>query len=308
MPRPRALSEGSTVAIVSPAGPVVPELLEEGIARLRGWGLEVRLDDELVYARDDSRGYLAGADARRHSALQRALDAPEVDAIVFSRGGYGTMRLLPDLDFARFDDDPTLLVGFSDLTALHLHVAGQRGVPTLHGPVVKSLRLHEPGDPSMNSLRAALFGERSAPFAVEGLRTVAGGRATGRLLGGNLTLLVHLLDSPFCPNLAETVLLVEEIGEEDYRLDRMFTALRLSEKARRPAGLVLGQFSDCHGTYVGSDELDAFVDQLAGEWGIPAVANFPSGHRDRNLAVPMGIDVELDADTGRLRFLDDAVA
>jgi muramoyltetrapeptide carboxypeptidase len=306
MPRPAALSEGSTVAVVSPAGPVVPDILEEGLEQLRDWGLEVRLDEDL-YTREPDRGYLAGNDDVRRRAVQRALDDPEVEAIVFSRGGYGTMRILPDLEFATSDGGPTLLVGFSDLTAMHLYVAGARGIPTLHAPVVKSLRMHEPGDRSLASLRGALFGTRAAPIAVDGLDRVTGGEATGRLLGGNLTLLVHMIGSPLCPDLNDTILLLEDIGEEDYRLDRAFTALRLAEKSRRPAGLILGNFTDCDGTFVEESELAQFVEVLGAEWEVPAVADFPSGHGSRNLAVPMGVEAELDADSGRVRITEDAV-
>jgi muramoyltetrapeptide carboxypeptidase len=306
MPRPLALSEGSTVAIVSPAGPVVPDILEEGLERLREWGLEVRLDDDL-YNRESDHGYLAGDDATRRRALQRALDDPEVEAVVFSRGGYGTMRILPELDFTSMERDPTLLVGFSDLTALHLHVAGLRGLPTLHGPVVKSMRMHDPGDRTLESLRGALFGTREMPITVDGLDRVTGGEATGRLLGGNLTLLVHMIDSPLCPDLNDTILLLEDVGEEDYRLDRAFTALRLAEKARRPAGLILGDFTDCEGTFVDDAEMADFVQSLAAEWEVPAVADFPSGHGSRNLAVPMGVEAALDADAGRVRISKDVV-
>jgi len=306
MSRPSALSRGSTVAVVSPAGPVVPDILEEGLEQLRDWGLEVRLDDDL-YTRESDHGYLAGDDDVRRRAVQRALDDPEVEAVVFSRGGYGTMRILPDLDFTSFDREPTLLVGFSDLTALHLHVAGVRGIPTLHAPVVKSMRMHEPGCPTLETLRGALFGTREAPIAVNGLDRVTGGEATGRLLGGNLTLLVHMIGSSLCPDLNDTILLVEDVGEEDYRLDRAFTALRMADKSRRPAGLILGDFTDCDGTFVEESEIAAFVEALAAEWEVPAVADFPSGHGSRNLAVPMGVEAEIDAEAGRVRISEDVV-
>lgn len=306
MHHPPPLTEGATVAVVSPAGPVVPDLLAPGLEILRGWGLDVHVHDD-VYTTDDRHGYLAGGDDVRARAVQEALDTPEVDAIVFSRGGYGTMRILPKLEFESPPARSTLLVGFSDLTALHLHLAGQLHVATLHAPVVKSLRMHETGDPSWTSLRAALFGQRSAPFAVDELETVTGGRATGRLLGGNLCVLVHMLDSPYCPDLSDTLLLLEDVGEEDYRLDRMFTALRLSNKAHRPAGLLLGQFTDCEGAYVEAADIDQFVADLAADFDVPTITDFPSGHETRNIAVPMGVRATLDADDGRVEFATDAV-
>ena len=306
MDHPPALSEDSTVAVVSPAGPVVADILAPGLQTLRDWGLDVRLHDD-VYETEEHYGYLAGADEMRLRAVQCALDDPQVEAIVFSRGGYGTMRILPDLDFSAPTARSTLMVGFSDLTALHLHVAGQLGVPTLHAPVVKSLRMHDPGDRSHDSLRDALFGHRSIPFSVDDLQTVVPGRATGRVLGGNLTLLVHMLDSPHCPDLSDAILLLEDVGEEDYRLDRMFTALRLSGKASRPAGILLGEFSDCDGAYVDGPDIEQFVADLAAELDVPTVTGFPIGHESPNIAVPMGVDATLDADCGRVDFAADAV-
>lgn len=307
MVRPRPLHDGARVAVVSPAGPVVPDILEAGLDLLRDWGVEVELD-ESVYSNAEDRGYLAGEDAVRVRAVQHALDDDDIDAIIFSRGGYGTMRILPELDFTRFRQNPKLLVGFSDLTALHLYVAGKLDIPTLHAPVVKSMRMHQEGTPSFEALRNALFGKRERPFVIDGLDTIRNGRVSGRLLGGNMTLLVHMLASPLCPDLSDAILLLEDVGEEDYRLDRMFTALRLSEKARRPAGLLLGDFTDCGGAFVDDPRIDDFVSSLAAELDVPAVADFPCGHGDRNLAVPMGTDVRLDATEGRIEFLDDATS
>jgi muramoyltetrapeptide carboxypeptidase len=215
------------------------------------------------------------------------------------------MRILPRLDYSRFVSRPKILAGFSDLTALHLYIAGVLDVATLHAPVIKSVGLHQPGGSTLASLREALFGERVAPFDVTGLESVQPGRATGRVLGGNLTILTHLLDSHFCPDLNGTLLLIEEVGEEDYRLDRMMTALRLSAKAGSPAGILLGDFTDCGGAYLEDDEIDAFVQTLASEFDCPIVADFPSGHGDRNIAVPIGVRATLDATEGRLTFDED---
>lgn len=305
--RPCALTPGDTVAIVSPAGPVVPELLERGIATLESWGLDVWLHDA-VYDRRQRAGYLAGHDHTRLASLQEVVDSPKVSAIIFSRGGYGTMRLLPRLDLDGLREHPKLIVGFSDITALHLHVAARAGVPTLHGPVIKSFRLHD-DDPheSLVHLRRALFGERGERPTVDGLRTVRGGRATGRVLGGNLSIVASVLASPHCPALDDSILFLEDVGEEDYRLDRLFTTLRLSERAGRPAGIVLGDFTGCGGAYVDAADIPDFVAELASEFDCPVVADFPGGHGTRNIPIPMGIGAALDADAGRLIFDGDAV-
>ena len=304
--RPAALRAGDRVAVASPAGPVTPELMELGVETLESWGLEVWLHDS-VY--DRHAGYLAGPDRQRLAALQEVFDTPEIKAVIFSRGGYGTMRLLPDLSTDRLRESPKLLVGFSDITALHLQVAGTAGVATLHGPVLKSFRLHEDdAHQSLEHLRRALFGQRHAQWAVDGLETVREGRATGRLLGGNLSIVASMLASPHCPDLNESLLLLEDVGEEDYRLDRLFTTLRLSQKARRPAGLVLGDFTGCAGAYVDQQDIRDFVNQLALEFECPVVTGFPAGHGSRNVAVPMGVQATLDAGRGRLIFESDAVS
>ncbi|MFB6264206.1 MAG: LD-carboxypeptidase [Bradymonadaceae bacterium] len=303
---PPKLRPGDRVAVVSPAGPVTPELLEPGLEQLRTWGLDVDLRGP-VYGEAPERGYLAASDDRRLESLREVVLDDSVDAVIFSRGGYGTMRLFPELARIPFRESPTLLIGFSDLTALHLHVAGQREVATLHGPVVKSLRLHDRDGRTTAQLRAALFGDRDQPFALDGLEPIRPGQASGPLLGGNLSLLAHLLDTPYCPDLSGSVLLIEETGEEDYRLDRLFTALRLSDSAGDPAAVVLGDFTDCGGAYVDSDGIAAYVRDLAGEFDCPVVADLPVGHGSRNVPLPMGAEVRVDADAGRAVFAADAV-
>jgi muramoyltetrapeptide carboxypeptidase len=308
MIRPPALRPGDRVAVLSPAGPVTPPLLDRGVETLGDWGLSVTLCDD-VYARRPGADYLAGEDAVRAAALLRALADPDIKAVICSRGGYGAMRILPLLDKDIIRKQPKILVGFSDITALHVYFAGILGIATLHGPVVKSFKLHDE-DPfdSLGQLEQALFGRRLTPWTVGDLRTVRGGRARGPIIGGNLSLVVNLLATDYFPSLQGKILVLEDVGEADYRLDRLFTALRLSGKARGLAGLVLGDFTDCHGVYVGQDRMTAFVDSLAAEFDCPVVGDFPCGHGPRNVPIPMGLDVELDADAGRLTFLDDVTA
>jgi muramoyltetrapeptide carboxypeptidase len=315
MPRlihPPALQPGDAVAVVSPAGPVTRELLEQGAATLESWGLDVRLDDT-AYARRKQAGYLAGDDDARLGALQDALANPEVKAVISSRGGYGTMRLLPSLDLSAFRDQPKLLVGFSDITALHLYVAAAAQVATLHGPVVKSFALHG-DDPhhSLDQLRDALFGDRPAQPMIEGLRDRSAGRQAkkvtrGPVFGGNLSIVASTLSSPYCPDLNRAILVLEDVGEEDYRLDRLFTTLRLSTKASRPAAIVLGDFTGCEGAYVSQDAIADFVAGLACEFDCPVVDGFPCGHASRNVPVPFGVMATLDTEQGTLIFDGDAV-
>lgn len=314
---PPALRPGDTVAVISPAGPVIAENLARGVHTLESWGLNVQLHAS-VFARRAPAGYLAGGDAERLTALREVFLDPRVRAVIASRGGYGTMRLLPALaserkearDFrAHLRAHPRLFVGFSDITALHLYFAGVLGLATLHAPVVKSFGLHaEDPHESLEHLRAALFGERvgAGMLAIDGLKTVRAGRARGRLLGGNLSLLASLIGSPFCPELNGAIVFLEDIGEEDYRLDRLFTTLRLAEKSARPAGIVLGDFTGCAGAYVEPAEVEAFVEALGAEFDCPVVSGFACGHAHRNLALPVGVQATLDATHGQLILEADA--
>ncbi|RVU44020.1 LD-carboxypeptidase [Lujinxingia sediminis] len=300
---PAPLRPGDRVHVVSPAGPVIPQLLEEGLATLRAWGLDVVIDDA-VYARRPGADYLAGDDEARAAAFLNAWRDPECRALFCSRGGFGSQRILPLLNELDVRAHPRHLVGFSDITALHLHLAGNLRLQTWHGPVVKSFALHrDDSHRSIEHLRALLFGEKKRDWRLEGLRTVRPGRAQGRLLGGNLCVLVHQLATDYCPSLDDAILVVEDVGEVDYRIDRLFTALRHSLKGQRIAGLVLGDFSDAAGVYVDDEGTDAFLAMLASEFDCPVVAGAPVGHRSPNLALPMGAPAELNADLGRLTLL-----
>ncbi|MEM1347372.1 MAG: LD-carboxypeptidase [Myxococcota bacterium] len=307
--RPRALCPGDTIAIVSPCGPVTPDHLTFAEDTLASWGFRTTRDRD-VLARTDP-GYLAGSDAERANALMRAFADPEVDAILCARGGYGAMRILELLDPWVIRSNPKLLIGFSDVTALHLYLAHTVGLASLHGPVAKSFRLHDertagaPDDVrSLEHLRRALLGARGA-FSLETLRTVRPGEAQGPLYGGNLSLLAAMLSSAHCPDLSGAVVLLEEVGESDYRLDRLLTQVRTSERARGLGGIVLGEFTECAGAYVHEDGIDAFVDALAAEFGCPVVAGLPVGHGPRNVAVPMGLTAHLDATKGAVHIKED---
>ena len=299
--RPPALQAGDRVHVISPAGPVIPENLADGIARLREWGLDVVIGDS-VYQRRPPFDYLAGDDQTRLRDLETAWFDPACRAIICSRGGYGTMRLLPHLDLARMAATPRLFVGFSDITALHLSLAGVGGIATLHGPVVKSIGLHD-DDPhrSATHLREALFATTDAPAAWEDLQPITSGRATGPVFGGNLSLLIPLLATPYCPSLDGAIVIIEDVGEVDYRLDRLLTALRLASGSG-PAGLVLGDFTECHGVYVDEERIQTFIAGLASEFDCPVVMGAPLGHGTRNVPFPVGVEADLDADAGTLQF------
>lgn len=321
--KPPALRPGDAVAVVAPAGPVVErEAFEAGLAVLaRRYRPRV---DEGLFAR---ARYLAGDDTRRLEALMAALLAEDSRAVFAARGGYGTMRLLPWLGppgpgrppaaMARPVPPaagppgpaetapwpaPRLVVGFSDITALHLAWQAA-GWVSVHGPVVTQLgRL---STDAADRLFALLEDVSAPPPALTGVGW-GGGVVEGPLLGGNLSVLTRLLGTPYLPDLDGAILLLEDVSERPYRLDRMWTHLGLAGVLDRVRGIALGQFTDCEepgGDYASAEVLR----DLVAETKLPCVAGLPIGHGATNLAVPLGCRVRLDGQAGTLAFLEPAV-
>jgi muramoyltetrapeptide carboxypeptidase len=296
--RPPRLRAGAPVAVVAPAGPVPPEPFSAGVAILK-------TRYRVVYARRifERRGFLAGSDQARRAELQRALDDRRVRAIFVARGGYGILRLLDGLDARGLQRAPKPIVGFSDVTALHAW-ALHAGVASLHAPVVTQLA-SLPGD-DVEALFAALESP-SPPPPLTGLRVIAPGRAAGRLVGGNLEMVTRLIGTPWALPLDGAVLLLEEVGERPYRIDRALTQLRLSPGFDRLRAIVVGELVRCtepDGSPPGAAEV---VFERLSNLGVPVVAGAPVGHDRRNRALPYGALVVVDADAGRVELLDAAV-
>jgi muramoyltetrapeptide carboxypeptidase len=293
MERPRALRRGDPVAIVAPSGPFERSSFERGLARLAERYRPIF--DEELFSRDR---YLAGTDARRKLELARAFSAPEICAVFWARGGYGAMRILPGLGLP---SQNRLLVGFSDATALHCAFQAS-GRISVHGPVVTQLGgqpehvvqalfelLEEPG------ARPALMGEPLVP-----------GRVTGRVIGGNLSLLTRLLGTPYFPALDGAILFFEDVGERPYRLDRMWHHLALSGALDRLAGVALGSFTGCEEEGEAYTALEVMRELVVAR-GLPAVTGLPVGHGAMNLPFPLGARATLDGDKGTLVFEEGAV-
>lgn len=293
--KPLLLRPRDTVHIVAPAGPFDRAGFEAGFSLIQQ-RYSPLYDDGLFSA----HRYLAGDDRRRRDELARALLDSRARALFCARGGYGSMRLLPELPLA--DMASTLLVGFSDITALHLAVQA-RGHVSIHAPVLTQLG-KQPPDVQERLFR--LLESPEPPPPLIGSATYVPGTAEGPLLGGNLSLVTRLLGTPFMPSLEGAVLLLEDVGERPYRLDRMWTHLRLAGVFERVRGIVLGDFTDCEdrsASYTSADVLRS----LAEETGLPCAAGFPIGHGALNHAVPLGTTVRLEAGEARLSFLEGAV-
>lgn len=299
--RPARLRAGATVAVVAPSGPVVgEERVRRGTAVLEGLGFRVQL---APHARD-ADGYLAGTDEHRAADLLDALEAPDVDAVMVLRGGYGALRTVRAIDPARLAAltarPPKPVIGFSDATVLHAVLGRAPGWVTFHGPVLTSLGTATPA--TATALRATLFGP--VPQTVVGT-PMAPGRATGILLGGCLSLVASLLGTPWQPDLDGAVLLLEDVDEPPYAVDRMLTSLLAAGALDGLAAVVLGTFTDCHArpgpspTSASPPVEDVLHERLV-PLGVPVLAGLPVGHGRDVLTLPLGVRATVDADAGRL--------
>ena len=297
--RPRALRPGARVALVAPAGPLQPGVLDKAIDRCRTLGLE-----PVVYpAAPRRRGYLAGSDAERLADLQAAFDDPATDAVWALRGGYGTLRILDGLDLARQSRNPIPFIGFSDNTNLHaLHA--RAGVVSFHGP-------HPGADfppETQASFRAALFSGRAPGLLASrpgdpAPHALVGRSAEGRLIGGNLAILASLCGSRDSISARGHILCLEDVGEPAYRVDRMLHQLLRAGVLEGVAGLAFGRFT---GAREGLSDITAVLAEFATRLAVPAVADLPFGHIEHNCTIPVLARARLDADAATLSVTEPA--
>ena len=286
---PPPLAPGARVALLAPAGPVRPGAIDVALAQARAFGWEP-LVSEHAGAR---HGYLAGTDDERLHDFHLAMRDDSIDGIWCLRGGYGAMRLLLGLDVDAMRRRPRTLIGYSDITVLHAALGGAANVVTFHGPHAGT-----PLSPfSRDSFARAVVTRTDpcgeAPYA----RTIRPGCAEGRLVGGNLALLAALCGTRFAPDYSGAILVLEDIGEPTYRIDRMLRQLALSGALARVAGIAYGQFTD--GTVPGDDtscDLDDILREAADIAGVPTLSGIPIGHIDDQWTLPLGAMAELDAD------------
>jgi muramoyltetrapeptide carboxypeptidase len=293
--RAERLRPGARVAVVAPAGPVPDERLDLGVARLRDWGLDVVVGDH-VRGSDTTFPYLAAGDAARAADLMRAWCDPGTDAVLCARGGYGVQRVLDLLDWeALAAAGPKVLVGFSDVTALHQVFGSRLGLSTLHGPVVAAVG--DGDEASRAHLRTMLFDPAGALLLTpDPCEVLVGGEAEGVLTGGNVSLLASQAGTWGAVGAAGCIAMLEEVGEEPYRLDRLLTQLIRSGWFDDVRGIVVGQLTDCGPADVVRSLL---VDRL-GPLGVPLLAGAPFGHGQPNLAFPCGVPAKLDGGAGTL--------
>jgi len=295
---PPPLVRGDTVGIVAASGPADPELLAAGMDYLRGIGLRT-VPGCFV---NECEGYLAGTDHQRCQDLNSMPADPQIRAVLFARGGYGAMRLLDSVDYAALAAHPKLLLGMSDVTALQLALFARCGLVTLAGPMVAGQvgqgldALSE--EWFLKALFEPLSGRDLWPRGNQ-LRIVRPGRARGMLLGGCLSLVTSLLGTRYCPDYTGAVLILEEVNEAPYRLDRMLTHLKLSGVLEKINGLVLGHFLGPDSTSL-IHEAERIALEFTANAAVPVVSGYPHGHTLPNLTIPIGVPVEMDTEDMRL--------
>jgi muramoyltetrapeptide carboxypeptidase len=304
--KPRALAPGSRIAVVAPGSPFESEQFDDGIAELRALGFDPVWDDR-VFAR---QGFVSGDPALRAGSFDDAWRRSDVDALIGVRGGYGSVQLLPHLDPARLAARPRAFIGYSDLTSILTFLVCQCGIVAFHGPSVAGRLGRGVEGYDRESFLAMLMNvEPAGELAPDGLQSIEAGDARGRLLGGTLTQLAAAAGTPYA--LApwdDTILLLEDVAERPYRLDRMLAQLRLSGAMDRVRGIVLGTFPGCDEPGGSPSARNALADALADFPG-PIVFGFPTGHVDGPaMTLPLGVRARLVAGgTSRLIIEEAAV-
>jgi muramoyltetrapeptide carboxypeptidase len=325
------LRAGDTIAFVAPAGVLDKQRIELAAERLRKMGFRTTYRDD-VYR---ERGYLAGTDQTRAAELNEAFRDPQVKAIFPGTGGYGTTRILTSLDYDMIRTHPKIFIGFSDITALHLAISQRTGLITFHSPN-PMWGLGSPEDLTplsahwfWRAILADRYEGQSCGYLISALAwspaadetalrgmcaipppvTLVGGRASGRLTGGNLSLVAALMGTPFEIETRNRILFLEDIGEAPYRVDRMLCTLKLAGKFQDLAGAVLGQFTrrEEEDTSAETVTIDEVLDEYFKPLGVPVIKNFPCGHHRCNATLPIGCRVEIDAVQGSVRLLENPV-
>jgi len=316
---PPRFAPGDTIGIAAPASPPEkPEIIDEVIQRFTYLGFKLKPGKNVR----QRNGYLAGSDEQRAADINDLFADPEVKAIFALRGGYGSCRILPLLDYDLIRANAKPFIGYSDITAMHLAILAKSGLVTFHGSNASSAFT----EPNIATCRGILMGGRRPPgdgaaepahgdsglpdeggsmvlFSREthgsNLKTILPGRAEGQLLGGNMTCLLRLLATPYAPDFRGAILFLEDTGEKAYRVDGMFTHLRLAGILEQISGLVLGQFD--HTDPAEQERITATLQREAERIGVPCVSGAPIGHFPEQIIVPQGASATLDADADDLR-------
>jgi muramoyltetrapeptide carboxypeptidase len=290
--KPPKLRGGDRIGIIAPAGPVLEEEIRPGLKYLESLGFEPVCSPHLF----DQKGYLAGEDRSRLKDLHTVFRDKKIKAVFCARGGYGTHRILPKLNYGLFSRNPKIFVGYSDITALLFALYKKAGLLTLHGPVLRDLLKGDGGSAAL--LVKLMTTEELITVTFPSGTIIKRGRAEGVILGGNLSLICHLIGTPFLPSFKGKLLFIEEKGEPLYRIDRMLTHLLVSGELEKCAGLMLGTFEECGDP---ASVVDLARERCSG-MNVPVVTGLPVGHGKQNVPLPIGARAVLDTRTMSLKI------
>ncbi len=312
--KPQRLHEGDTIGIVSPASAIFEsqpyEIAKESFEAM---GLKVKFGN-FVKSR---YGHLAGTDEERAEEFNEMFRDETIKAVICLRGGSGAARILPLLDYEAIKKNPKIFVGYSDITALHLAIFEKTGLVTYHGPLATSTwnnfayehfrKLLFDGDQLL--LENPVSKGDELIQTKNRIRTITAGKATGQLLGGNLSVLTGIMGSPYFPkDWTGKILYIEDVGERVYRIDRMMTQLQLGGVLDQVSGFIFGKCTDCDpGSGFGSLTMEEVIDHYIKPLNIPAFSGAMIGHIDDNFTIPNGISAEIDADAGSIQLLESPV-
>jgi muramoyltetrapeptide carboxypeptidase len=292
--RVKPLQSGARVALVSPAGPLQkPDELPRALDNARSLGWEPVVGANAT----QKTGYLAGSDSDRLDDINRALRDPKIDALWCLRGGYGMIRILDGVDYDALSRSPKPIIGYSDITALHAAVQRKCGLITYHGPTAREVLT----DFSRDSFERAVAAQIDSCGVAPDAREINRGTAEGRLVGGNLAVLTSLCGTQFMPDLNDGILVLEDVNEPVYRIDRMLQQLKVSGALDGCRAMVFGECVKCGDNAAGAEQpIDALLGEMARGMDVPCLAGVPVGHIDRQWTIPLG--AMADVDTGERRL------
>ncbi|MBO6005662.1 MAG: LD-carboxypeptidase [Paludibacteraceae bacterium] len=297
---PPFLKAGDTVSIVSPSGAIDPQYIDGAVALLSQWGLKAKV---MPHAKG-KHGRYSGTAEERIADLQAAIDDPETQAVLCSRGGYGLVQIIDQIDIISFENKPKWIIGFSDITVLH-NLCSSLDTASLHSIMAKHMTTLDADSEPVTTMRKTLFGDLPT-YKLPAHKLNRAGSVDGRLIGGNLSLVNALRATTYDidPYSTPSVLFLEDVGERPYKIDSMMNNLRLSGVLENIKGLVVGQFSDYEEDEAMGGTVYELIREMVDEYDYPVLFDFPAGHVERNLPLILGARVELEVkeDGAKLNF------
>jgi len=289
---PEKLEQGDTIGIAAPASPFDLRKFKSGVDVLESMGFNIYIPEDIF----NRNGYLAGTDDQRASVLNDLFSKKDIKAIVCARGGFGSLKILSSLDYENILNNPKILVGYSDVTALLSALFKKCRLISFHGPM--ATELGSASQRTRNAMFSALTSRSDFEIFSKKGTSLKQGIGSGILLGGNLSTLCHLTGTPYLPDFKDSILFIEERGEAAYRIDRMLTHMKMAGCFNGISGLVLGSFTDCGSVR----EINKIVTGLFEKFDIPVLAGFAAGHGKENIAIPFGLKATLDSGGKLLSF------